>query len=80
MMNLEDMTGPNRLATQIADALPQLIAERDAETVNGQRKQLSSRIKASRTLLKWCRSRSGYDTSMAAKRMTRQRKDWRAKG
>ena len=60
-MNLEDMPGPNRLATQIAEALPRLITDLDAETDKGQRKQLTSRIKASRMLLKWCRSRSGCD-------------------
>ncbi len=58
------MSGPNRLATQIAEALPRLIVERDAETDKCQRKQLSSRIKASRMLLKWCRSRAGYDASI----------------
>lgn len=63
-MTREDMRGPNRIARDITEALPSLIAEREAEKDKAKRKLLSSRIRTSRALLAWCRTRAGYDEAI----------------
>ena len=63
-MTPDERPGPNRVAHKVAEALPILIAEREAEKDKARRKLLSSRIRASRVLLAWCRTRAGYDAKI----------------
>ena len=55
------MRGPTQLAVDLTRMLPSLIAEREAAADKATRKQLSSRIKTSRFLLSWCKTREGFD-------------------
>lgn len=54
--------GPNGLAVKCEAILPGLLAARDAAPTKRERKQLSSRIKTARMLLKWAKTRAGYVT------------------
>lgn len=50
----------NEMADECAALLPDLLAQREAATDKRERKALSSRIKTTRMLLRWCKSRAGY--------------------
>ena len=52
--------GPERLAAKCELLISELLAQREAAASMGQRRQLSSRIRASRFLLRWAKSRVGY--------------------
>lgn len=52
--------GPNGLALKCEVLLPKLLADRDGAKTKRERKQLSSRIKATRMLLTWAKTRAGY--------------------
>ena len=51
---------PNSMAADMAATLADLLARRDAATDKRERKQLSSRIRAARTVIAWAKSRAGY--------------------
>ncbi len=53
-------SGPNKLAADCERVIPELIAARDAAKTAKERKQLSSRLKTARYLLRWAKTRAGY--------------------
>lgn len=57
---MEGRSGPYELEQKALATLAELLPQREAETDKRQRKQLSSRIKTCRMLVKWCRTRVGY--------------------
>jgi len=56
---------PNKLAADCAAILPKLLAEREASTTKRERKHLSSRIRATRMLFGWAKTRAGYSPARA---------------
>lgn len=59
-MDATKRSGPYEIEQKARAILAELLPLRDAETDKRKRKQLSSRIKACRTLIEWCRARAGY--------------------
>ena len=59
-LNEIEEAGPNGLARKCEALLPTLLADREAAKTKQERKHLSSRIKATRMLLKWAKTRAGY--------------------
>ena len=59
-MTEQERYTPNQLAVDAEALLARLIAERDAESNQNKRKQLSSRVKSARLLRNWARTRARY--------------------
>ena len=59
-MTEQERYTPNQLAVDAKALLARLILERDAESNQNKRKQLSSRIKSARLLRNWARTRARY--------------------
>ncbi|HEX8443034.1 MAG TPA: hypothetical protein VF631_05240 [Allosphingosinicella sp.] len=54
------VSGPNKLALVAEVTLPELIRLRDAATTKRERKHFSGRIRITRGLLRWAKTRAGY--------------------
>jgi hypothetical protein len=55
-----DVPAPNKLALLAEVTLPELIRLRDAAATKRERKHYSQRIKTTRILLSWAKTRAGY--------------------
>ena len=55
-----DVSGPNKLALVAEVTLPELLRLRDAAKTKRERKHFSGRIRITRDLLKWAKTRAGY--------------------
>jgi hypothetical protein len=59
-VQLEEMSGPNRVAAQVRDDIDAANAELESWPDRGRRRELNKRIHRLKALLKFCESRAGY--------------------